>query len=120
MKAAPAKLRDRARQWREAQTDAERKLWMRLRSRQLGGAKFRRQQPIGPFIADLCSFEHGLVIELDGGQHAAQAEADGRRTAFLEREGYRVLRFWDHEVLQGIEAVLERIHEALRASSRRS
>jgi hypothetical protein len=58
--------------------------------------------------------EHGLVVELDGGQHAAQMEADQRRTAFLTRKGYRVIRFWDHEVMEDIEAVLERILEALR------
>ncbi len=106
-------LRHRARALRRTQTDAERKLWARLRARQLGGAKFRRQHSIGPFIADFCCVEHGLVIELDGGQHAARVSADRRRTAFLARQGYRVLRFWDHKVLAKTEAVLERIVQVL-------
>jgi very-short-patch-repair endonuclease len=107
------KVRDRARQLRHNQTEAEQRLWTRLRARQLCGAKFRRQHPIGPFIADFCCVEYGLVVELDGGQHAEQVEGDQRRSAFLERSGYRVLRFWDNEVLKNMEAVLERIAEAL-------
>jgi len=94
---------------RRDQTDAERKLWAHLRSRQVGGAKFRPQHFIHPFIVDFCCPEHWLVMELDGGQHAMQAEADQRRTAFLAAQGYRVLRFWNHEVLTDIEAVMERI-----------
>jgi len=82
-------LRDRARRLRRDQTETEQKLWLRLRARQLCGAKFRRQHPIGHFIADFCCVEHGLVVELDGGQHAVHAEADQRRSAFLERRGYR-------------------------------
>jgi very-short-patch-repair endonuclease len=91
----------------------ERRLWARLRFRQLGNAKFRRQHPIGRFITDFCCIEHGLVIELDGSQHAEQEEADLKRSAFLARRGYRVVRFWDHEVIEDIEAVLLRILEAL-------
>jgi adenine-specific DNA-methyltransferase len=79
----------------------------------LVGTKFRRQHAIGRFIADFCSPESGLVVELDGGQHAEQVEADRRRTVFLTQEGYRVLRFWDNEVMENIEAVLQRIAEAL-------
>ena len=95
------------------QTDAESKLWARLRARQLCNVKFRRQHAIGPFIADFCAVERGLVIELDGGQHATQAQPDQRRSAYLERSGYRVLRFWDNEVLMNMEAVLERIFQVL-------
>ena len=109
MEPLASKLRDRARRLRHNQTEAEHRLWSRLRARQLCEAKFRRQHPIGPFIADFCCLERRLVIELDGGQHAAQAEADQRRSAFLERRGYRVLRFWDNQVMAGIEAVLEQI-----------
>ncbi len=107
------KARQRARSLRHDQTDAERKLWARLRDRQLLGAKFRRQHPIGPFITDFCSPGHRFVVELDGGQHATQAEADQRRTAYLGRQGYQVLRFWAHDVLQNIDGVLGRIAQAL-------
>jgi very-short-patch-repair endonuclease len=106
-------LRNRSRKLRRDQTDAESKLWARLRSRQLCDTKFRRQHPIGPFIADFCCVERGLVIELDGGQHAAQSKRDQRRSTFLERTGYRVLRFWDNEVLKNIDGVLERIIQTL-------
>ncbi|MBI4737310.1 MAG: endonuclease domain-containing protein [candidate division NC10 bacterium] len=107
---------DRARRLRRDQTEAERRLWARLRARQVHGAKFRRQHPIGGYIADFCCPECGVVVEVDGGQHAAQVEADSRRTAFLAERGYRVLRFWDNEVLAQIDAVLERIAEAVTDS----
>lgn len=106
--------RDRARRLRRDQTEAERKLWARLRDRELDGAKFRRQRPIGPFIVDFCSPEHRLIIELDGGQHAIRAEADRKRSEFLARRGYSVLRFWDNEVFQDVEAVLQQIARVLR------
>ncbi|MGH8009937.1 MAG: endonuclease domain-containing protein [Candidatus Binatia bacterium] len=109
MPSSTALLRDRARRLRRDQTDAERKLWRHLRSRQVGKAKFRRQHFIHPFIVDCCCPEHWLIVELDGGQHAVQAEADQRRTAFLAAQGYRVVRFWNPEVLTDIEAVMERI-----------
>jgi adenine-specific DNA-methyltransferase len=105
--------RHRTRELRTLQTDAERLLWSHLRDRRLRGAKFRRQHPIGPFITDFCCPEEGLVIELDGGQHASRAEADRRRSEFLAARAYRVLRFWDHDVLQATDAVLERIYRAL-------
>jgi len=107
-------LRDHARRLRRDQTEAERRLWARLRDRQLGGAKFRRQHPIGRFITDFCCPEYGLVVELDGGQHATQMEADRRRSEFLSQQGYRVLRFWDNEVMEDIEAVLEQVAAALK------
>jgi very-short-patch-repair endonuclease len=106
--------RQRARQLRLNQTDAEGKLWTVLRARRLSGAKFRRQHPIGSYIVDFCCLEYALVIELDGGQHATQVEADQNRTIFLEQNGYTVLRFWNHEVLQNIEAVVTQITEALK------
>jgi very-short-patch-repair endonuclease len=105
--------RDRARRLRRDQTEAERRLWTHLRDRRLNGTKFRRQHSIGPFIADFCCTERGLVVELDGGQHASREEADRRRTAFLMQRGYRVLRFRDNEVMENIEAVLQRIAEAV-------
>ncbi|HEV8344324.1 MAG TPA: endonuclease domain-containing protein [Candidatus Binatia bacterium] len=117
MEPQAAKLRDRARRLRHNQTKAEHRLWTRLRARQLCSAKFRRQHPIGPFIADFCCLESRLVVELDGGQHAVQAEADQRRSALMERRGYRVLRFWDNQVMAEIEAVLEQIAKVLREPS---
>jgi very-short-patch-repair endonuclease len=107
-------LRNRARDLRRAQTEAERRLWTRLRHRQLYDVKFRRQHPVGPFITDFCCSAHRLVVELDGGQHAVQTDADQARTAFLRQHGYRVLRFWDHEVIENIETVLQRIAVELR------
>ena len=109
----PSHQKTRARRLRRELTDAEKKLWARLRSRQLCGAKFRRQHPIGSYIADFCCVERGLVVELDGGQHSSQIQADQRRTAFIERQGYRVVRFWDNEILSDAEAVLERIVRVL-------
>jgi len=110
----PRAQKIRARQPRSNQTDAEGKLWARLRARQLCGAKFRRQHAIGPFITDFCCVERGLVIELDGGHHTERVKADRVRTAFIEQHGYRVLRFWDNEVLQNMESVLEQIAIALK------
>lgn len=108
--------RDRARRLRREQTDAERTLWRALRSRQFSGLKFRRQHPIGPYIVDLCCLTLKLAIEVDGGQHAEHVEADERRLHDLAQAGYRVLRFWNHEVLMNLEGVLERIAEAARPS----
>jgi len=81
----------------------------------MNGFKFRRQQPIGRYIVDFFCPEQRLVIELDGGHHAHQAEADMRRTEFLNKAGYRILRFWDHEVLANTEAVLHKIANELNA-----
>ena len=106
-------LRCYARRLRRDQTDAERKLWSRLRDRRLGGARFRRQHPIGSYVADFCCTEANLVIELDGGQHALRTWEDQERTAYIESHGYRVLRFWDNEALTNTEGVLIRIVEAL-------
>jgi adenine-specific DNA-methyltransferase len=100
-------------------TDAERRLWSHLRDRQLGGYKFRRQKPIGPFIADFVCAKQRLIIEVDGGQHAVNTEADNRRTDYLKRNGWRILRFWNHEVLKEREAVLVRILGALEPPSPR-
>lgn len=90
-------------------TDAEHALWRVLRSRQLEGFKFRRQHPIGRFVVDFVCLERKLILELDGGHHATQSEADGERTAHLEAHGYRVIRFWNNDVLTQIDAVAARI-----------
>ena len=100
------------RRLRSQQTDAERKLWFAVRDRRLSGFKFVRQEAIGPFIVDFVCREKSLVVELDGGQHAENAK-DVARDAFLTREGYRVMRFWNHDVLSNTEGVLTVILEAL-------
>jgi len=90
-------------------TDAEQKLWRALRSR-ASGAKFRRQVPLGPFIVDFVCFEAKLVVELDGGQHADNPR-DAKRDRYFLDQGYRVLRFWNNDVLKNMEGVLVRITE---------
>ena len=108
----------RARSLRNATTDTERYLWQRLRLRQLDGFRFRRQAPIGRYVADFVCLEAKLVIELDGGQHQQQSQNDKCRDGVLERQGYRVLRFWDNEVFQQTDAVLEKILHVLRSLPR--
>jgi very-short-patch-repair endonuclease len=105
----------RARQLRLDQTDAERRLWGALRSRRLAGYKFRRQRPIGPFIVDLVCIAHRLIVEADGGQHADN-DADARRTAWLEKRGWHVIRFWNNEILANTEGVQETILQILEPS----
>jgi very-short-patch-repair endonuclease len=97
-------------------TDAERKLWSRLRDRRLLGFRFVRQQPIGPFIADFACREADLVIELDGSQHAEDdaVQYDARRTAILAEHGYQVLRFWNTDALLHTDGVLELIADHLQ------
>jgi len=94
-------------------TDAERLLWHHLRAHRFRGFKLRRQLVIEPYIVDIACLEAKLVVEADGGQHAEQQDRDSERTAYLETLGYRVLRFWNHEILTGTQAVLERIHHEL-------
>jgi adenine-specific DNA-methyltransferase len=108
-----------ARNLRRSQTNAERRLWFLLRDRRLAGFKFRRQHPLGPFIVDFCCTEARVIVELDGGQHALSRDNDATRSRYLEGEGYRVLRFWNNEVLGNTSGVLERIVEALTRSQRR-
>jgi len=95
-------------------TEVEKRLWQRLRNRQLG-VKFRRQQPIGPYIADFVCLELGLIIELDGGQHTKLEDA--RRTAALQTLGFRILRFWNNDIIDNIEGVLTAILLALPSSA---
>ena len=94
---------------RRNQTDAEKKLWDHLRNRELANFKFRRQHPIGSYIADFYCAEKKPLIELDGGQHLIQTKKDEKRTQAINQMGCQVLRFWDHEVLQDIDTVLEAI-----------
>lgn len=102
-----------ARRLRRDMTDAERLLWFYLRNRALVGAKFRRQCPVGPFVADFLCAAGRLIVEVDGSQHGE--DVDAARTRFLERRGYRVLRVWNHDVLVRTTQVLEAIVGALAA-----
>ncbi len=92
---------------RRNQTDAEAALWRKLRGRGLGGYKFRRQVPVGPYVADFLCKEAMLIVEIDGGQHAEQVEYDRFREDFLKTHGYQVVRFWNNEVLTNLDGVLE-------------
>jgi len=103
----PSRTLATAKSLRTTSTDAEIKLWYHLRAKRLGGLKFRRQHPIPPYVADFFCEELKLVIELDGSQH--NEGADSARIHALERQGLLILRFWDNQVLQEIEAVLEAI-----------
>src|SRR5207302_1132207 len=104
---------EQARELRRDMTNAERKLWLRLRRKRLDGHRFRRQVPLGPFIVDFACLAARLVIEVDGGQHAEQVERDTARNAWLESRGFRVLRFWNFQVLQETESVMAAIWMAL-------
>ena len=102
-------MSDFARELRKSQTDTERKIWSRLRNRQLAGLKFRRQHEIGPYFADFACVDLKLIVELDGGQHADDIAKDASRTAYLKQEGWTVLRFWNNETLEKTNDVLEEI-----------
>jgi very-short-patch-repair endonuclease len=117
-KAVDPVLLDRARAMRHDPAPAEQKLWACLRSRQLGGFKFRRQQPIEPFIADFFCFELKLVVEVDGDSHATRETYDASRTKYLERDGCHVIRFMNEDVFWHLDAVLDEIlSECERLSS---
>ena len=98
---------------RKQMTDDERHLWRRLRKRQLHGFKFRRQHPVGPFIADFACLEKRLIVEVDGGQHAERQGDDEARTRYLKSQGFNVIRFWNNDVLGEIDSVIEVISLAL-------
>ena len=107
------KTKRKAVELRKESTPAERKLWSRIRNDQLG-VTFRRQHAIGNYIPDFCAIKPKLIIELDGSQHLEQEEYDKERTAFFESKGYRVLRFWNNDVMNHLDAVLGTIWSALR------
>ena len=115
----PTLPRDTARSLRRAQTEAEQKLWSRLRRHQMKGFQFRRQHSIGPFFADFVCIETKLIIELDGSQHADQTVRDDSRSEFLREAGYTVLRFWNYEVIGELDQVVQSIADALEAAPRR-
>jgi very-short-patch-repair endonuclease len=106
----------RARDLRRNGSRAERKVWELLRDRRISGVKFRRQHPIGPYFADFACISRKLVIEVDGDHHAFQIQADTRRTAAMEREGWRVVRFWANEVVQNPEGIWAEIEQVVGGS----
>lgn len=110
-------LKEFARDLRKNSTDTELHLWRYLRNRYLGGFKFRRQQPIGKYIVDFVNFEKKIIVEVDGGQHSFYKERDKIRDEWLRKEGFKVLRFWNNEVLNNIDGVLEMVRKELAPSS---
>ncbi len=104
---------DRATRLRATMTDAEQRLWYHLRGRRFMGLKFRRQMPLGRYVVDFVCLEQRLVLELDGGQHVDRTGADQDRDAWLRACGFRVLRFWNNEVMEDLPGVLARIASEL-------
>ena len=110
------KIFGRAKELHRNPTPAEVKLWARLRAHRMVDVHFRNQHAIGNYIVDFCAPRRKLIIELDGSQHLEQTEYDAERTAFLQARGYRVVRFWNHDVMNDVESVLCVIELALRES----
>jgi len=108
--------RDFAKQLRRNMTPEEWRLWHAVKAKRLAGAKFRRQVPIGPYVADFVCAAARLIIEIDGSQHGERIEADAERTRYLEEMGYRVLRFWNNEVASNLDGVIRSIENALKQS----
>ena len=104
-----------ARRLRSNPTDAEKRLWSRLRRKQLAGHRFRRQVPLGTYVVDFACLEARLIVEVDGGQHGEQGKRDAARTAWLEAQGFRVLRFGNNDVLENTDGVFAAIRVALSA-----
>ena len=109
-------IRSRARRLRRNPTEAERSLWQKLRFWQVNGYKFRRQQPLGNYVVDFVCLETRLVVEVDGGQHAQQADYDSHRDDWLSGQGFVVLRFWNNDVLNNIDGVMEVILKHLQGT----
>lgn len=106
--------KERARILRKTHTDAEHKLWFKIRNRQILNRKFRRQYVFGKYIVDFVCIEKGLIVEIDGSQHLeVRQEYDARRTEYLNSEGYVVLRYWNNEVMLNMEGVLAEIYSYL-------
>ena len=106
-------MKSLARKLRKEATDAELMLWKHLRAHRMAGYKFRRQVVIEPYIVDFLCLEARLIVEVDGGQHLEQVEDDLKRSVFLESLGYKVIRYWNHEILDDLQSVLENIHRYL-------
>lgn len=110
-------LRRYAKRLRTSQTDAEWAFWYQVRAHRLAGFKFKRQYPIGSYIADFVCLECKLIVELDGNQHLAQRKYDQERDAFLRSKGFRVLRIWNVDMLTNRDGVMEVVFEALRSTT---
>ncbi len=115
-KRSTPRMLHRAWELRRDMTSAEQKLWLCLRTLRAQGIHFRRQHAIGQHIADFCAPTHGLIIELDGGGHLDQQEEDAERTQYLQAHGYRVLRFWNWQVLDDLPGVMEKIQNAISST----
>jgi very-short-patch-repair endonuclease len=112
-KSTTPKTMHRAGELRHDQTEAEARLWARLRAHRLDGIHFRRQHAIGKYIVDFCAVRRKLVIEMDGSPHLEQQEYDDERSRFLESKGYRVLRFWNGDVMNNMDTVMGMIWDAI-------
>jgi adenine-specific DNA-methyltransferase len=117
-KRSTPKIFGRAKQLHRNMTEPEAKLWSYLRAHRMGDVHFRNQHAIGSYIVDFCAPRKKLIIELDGSQHLEQEEYDEERAAFLKRRGYRMLRFWNNDVMNNIDSVLRVIYEALNDQER--
>lgn len=113
MNRIPPSTKAFSRKLRNEMTDAERHLWQHLRARQILNFKFRRQHPVGKYILDFACIDAKLIIEVDGSQHHELSMQDHLRTTWLEAQGWKVLRFWNNEVLQNTHGVLDEIYNAL-------
>ncbi len=111
------KMKHRAAELRKEMTRAEKQLWTALRGDQLHGVSFRRSHAVGQYVADFCSPKQKLIIELDGASHLAQQEEDAKRTEELTALGYRVIRFWNTQVMDDLPGVLRQIEAALKKTS---
>ena len=109
---------ENGRNLRRNQTPAEKKLWSRLKDRQLNGVKFRRQHAISNYIPDFCAVKEKLIIELDGSQHLEQTEYDEERTKYFESQGYRVIRFWNNQIMNDLNGVILAITYALEENQK--
>jgi len=105
------RLSSLAKSLRKNQTQAERLVWSFLKAKQVDGLKFKRQAPIGNYIADFVCFDAKLIIEIDGGQHSSETSKDFKRTGWLQSQGFKVLRFWNNDVLRNTDAVMTMIWE---------
>ena len=112
----PRPLTSVAKRLRQEMTDAERVMWRELRAHRFAGFKFKRQEPWGSYVVDFVCYEAKLIVELDGGQHANQQEADEERTRWLASRGFRVVRFWNNDVLTNIAGVMQEIEKKLPLS----
>ncbi|MFL5327557.1 MAG: endonuclease domain-containing protein [Gemmataceae bacterium] len=112
----PDEARVRSRTLRRNLTDAERHVWTKLRDRRFEVCKFRRQVPLGPYIVDFVTYEFRIVLEFDGGQHAEQKEYDDIRTRWLTEQGFRVMRFWNHDVFENWDTIEEMLWRAIEAA----